>query len=203
MNIMVFFVEAEIICSSCKLPTTPPPCDSCLKGKSTQASFPASQSKHAKTVLGLVHSDLWGPAPVQTLNGSCYLLTLTDNKSQRLWVYFLKKKSQAFTTFQDWLAIVEKQSNQKLLTWESLKHFLSNKALFIKWQHLEPLNPWTEQSFQMTESIHIWLCSHDSHQLWFTSLPLGWSCQLHDIYEKLPLITFTTRYYPIWGLFQS
>ena len=58
-----------------ELSTTPPPCDSCLKGKSIQALFPASQSKQAETVLGLIHSNLWGPAPVQTLNGSHYLMT--------------------------------------------------------------------------------------------------------------------------------
>ena len=60
-----------------ELSTFPPPCDSCLKGKSTWVSFPASESKHTKTVLGLVHSNLWGPAPVKTLNSSCYLMTLS------------------------------------------------------------------------------------------------------------------------------
>ena len=41
---------------------------------------------------------------------------LTNDKSWWLWVYFPKKKSQAFKTFQDWLTMVEKQINQKLYT---------------------------------------------------------------------------------------
>ena len=53
-----------------ELSITPPMCASCAKGKATRASFSASKSRHAEHVLGLVHSDLWGPAPVQTVNGT-------------------------------------------------------------------------------------------------------------------------------------
>ncbi|KZP32083.1 hypothetical protein FIBSPDRAFT_723455, partial [Athelia psychrophila] len=64
--------------SQAELSKPPPVCDACLKGKATRASFPASKSGHAKTVLGLVHSDLWGPAPVQTINGTRYIIMFTD-----------------------------------------------------------------------------------------------------------------------------
>ena len=45
------------------------------KGKATSASFPASKSSHADKVIGLIHSDLWGSAPVQTIIGTCYVIT--------------------------------------------------------------------------------------------------------------------------------
>ena len=51
-----------ITLSQRELSITPPMCPACEKGKATQASFPASKSGHADKVLGLVHSDLWGPA---------------------------------------------------------------------------------------------------------------------------------------------
>src|SRR5882724_3433778 len=75
---------------------TPPMCAACTKGKATQASFPASESGHADKVLGLVHSDLSGPALVQTITGTHYVITFTDNKSCWVWVAFLKCKSEAF-----------------------------------------------------------------------------------------------------------
>ena len=102
-----------------ELRQSPPPCDSCLKGKATRASFPTSQSEHAKTILGLVHSDLWGPAPVSTINGMKYIITFTDDKSRWLWVSYLKRKSDAFTAFKQWLAYVEKETGQKLRTYRT------------------------------------------------------------------------------------
>src|SRR6202521_1697975 len=58
-----------------ELSITPPMCAACAKGKATQASLPASKSRHADKVLGLIHSDLWGPAPVQTITGTRYVIT--------------------------------------------------------------------------------------------------------------------------------
>ena len=98
-----------------ELSITPPMCASCAKGKATRASFPASKSGHAEHVLGLVHCDLWGPAPVQTVNGTRYVITFTDDKSRWVWVSFLKHKSDAFAAFKEWLTFVEKEMGCKLL----------------------------------------------------------------------------------------
>ena len=98
-----------------ELSITPPMCPACTKGKATQASFPASKSGHADKVLGLVHSDLWGPAPVQTITGTRYVITFMDDKSRWTWVAFLKHKSDAFAAFKEWLTFVEKQTGQQLL----------------------------------------------------------------------------------------
>jgi len=102
-----------------ELSITPPMCASCAKGKATQASFPASKSGHADKVLGLVHSDLWGPAPVQTITGTRYVITFTDDKSHWVWVAFLKCKSEAFTAFKEWLIFAEKQTGQQLYIFRS------------------------------------------------------------------------------------
>ena len=97
-----------------ELSITPPMCAACAKGKATQASFPPSKSGHADKVLGLVHSDLWGPAPVQTITGTRYVITFTDDKSRWVCVAFLKRKSDAFTAFKEWLIFAEKQTGQQL-----------------------------------------------------------------------------------------
>ena len=49
--------------------------------------------------LELVHTDLWGPSPVASFGGSRYYITFIDDLSRKVWVYFLKNKSDVFETF--------------------------------------------------------------------------------------------------------
>ena len=49
--------------------------------------------------LELVYTDLWGPSPVASLGGSRYYITFIDDLSRKVWVYFLKNKSDVFETF--------------------------------------------------------------------------------------------------------
>src|ERR1700683_3470532 len=86
-----------------ELNITPPICPACAIGKATHALFPPSKSEHANMVLGLIHSDLWGPAPVQTITGTRYVITFTDDKSCWAWDAFLKRKSDAFAALKEWL----------------------------------------------------------------------------------------------------
>ncbi|TFK46588.1 hypothetical protein OE88DRAFT_1638087, partial [Heliocybe sulcata] len=66
--------------SKAELDETQPLCASCMKGKMTRASFLPSESGRTEDIdiLGLIHSDVWGKAQVQSISGSDYLLTLTD-----------------------------------------------------------------------------------------------------------------------------
>ena len=57
--------------------------------------------------LELVHTDLWGPSSVAFLGGSRYYITFIDDSSRKIWVYFLKNKSDVFETFKKWKAMVE------------------------------------------------------------------------------------------------
>ncbi|KAL2253255.1 UNVERIFIED_CONTAM: Retrovirus-related Pol polyprotein from transposon TNT 1-94 [Sesamum indicum] len=63
-----------------------------------------------KEKLELVHTDLWGPAPVSSLGGSTYYITFVDDSTRKVWVYFLKRKSDAFDTFKRWRALVENET---------------------------------------------------------------------------------------------
>ncbi|KAJ7724564.1 hypothetical protein DFH07DRAFT_722781, partial [Mycena maculata] len=60
------------------LSAEPPVCASCAKGNMTRASFPRSEEENTENILDCVHSDLW-TAPVQSLNGSKYAMTFTDD----------------------------------------------------------------------------------------------------------------------------
>ena len=64
--------------------------------------------------LELVHIDLWGPSPVASLGGSRYYITFIDDSSKKVWVYFLKNKSNVFETFKKWKALLETITGMKV-----------------------------------------------------------------------------------------
>ena len=75
--------------------------------------FPKSSSQKAE-ILDLVHSDLWGPSPVQSLGGKFYFISFSDDSARYSWTYYLRKKSEAFANFKTWHKEVERQTNRKL-----------------------------------------------------------------------------------------
>ena len=53
-------------------------------------------------------SDLvWGPSPTTSYGGSSYFVSFIDDFSRKVWVYILKKKSDVFTVFKQFRALVE------------------------------------------------------------------------------------------------
>ena len=88
-----------------------PSCESYIVGKHHRDSFPSS-SYRAKECLELVHTDLCGPMQNQSIGGSFYFLTFIDDCSRKIWVYFLKQKSETFTRFKKFKAKAEKQSGR-------------------------------------------------------------------------------------------
>ena len=64
--------------------------------------------------LELLHTDLWGPSSVASLGGSRYYITFIDDSSRKVWVYFLKNKSDVFETFKKWKAMVETETCLKV-----------------------------------------------------------------------------------------
>ncbi|CAA0831536.1 Uncharacterized mitochondrial protein AtMg00300 [Striga hermonthica] len=85
-------------------------CEQCVLGKQKRVSFITTGRAPKTEKLELVHTDLWGPAPVTSLGGSMYYMTFVDDCTRKVWVYFLKRKSEAFDTFRRWRALVEKET---------------------------------------------------------------------------------------------
>jgi hypothetical protein len=55
-----------------------------------------------KGTLDYIHSDLWRPSCEPSKgNESCYLLTFIDDFCRKVWVYFLKEKSEIFKVFKE------------------------------------------------------------------------------------------------------
>ena len=67
-----------------------------------------------KGKLDYVHSNIWGPVKVASKGGAQYFMSFIDDYSRKVWVYFLKNKSDAFATFKKWKAEAENQTERKL-----------------------------------------------------------------------------------------
>jgi len=73
-------------------------------------SSPFPSTGHCATaLLDLVHSDLCGPLPVQTLEGYHYWITFIDNHTRYHIVVMLKNKRDALRAFKAFKAVAENQ----------------------------------------------------------------------------------------------
>jgi hypothetical protein len=103
-------------------------CKHCLAGKMHQLSFSVS-NKRVTAPFALVHSDLWGPAPVQSSTGFKYYLVLVDEFTKFTCVYLLKHKSDTLQVFTDFHAMIQTQFSLPLqvLRTDCGGEFTSNK----------------------------------------------------------------------------
>ena len=88
-------------------------CKHCLIGKMHRLPFPHSQFQSTQP-LELVHSDVWGPAPVNSNNGYKYYLLFVDDFSKFSWLFLLKSKSEVLNTFKHFKATVENQLSKSI-----------------------------------------------------------------------------------------
>ncbi|KAJ8626505.1 hypothetical protein MRB53_019812 [Persea americana] len=89
------------------------PCDSCFKAKQTRLSFPLSSNK-ADDLFQLVHCDVWGPYSTPSFSGASYFLTIVDDYSWAVWVYFCVAKSEIALLFKNFCALVDTQYNKRI-----------------------------------------------------------------------------------------
>jgi hypothetical protein len=82
-------------------------------GKQIRKCFPKSQTWATKSIE-LVQFDLCIPFPIKSLVGLFYFMTFLDDKSWKVWVYFLKKKSEAFSKFLLFRHEVENQTTKSI-----------------------------------------------------------------------------------------
>ena len=66
--------------------------------------------------MDLIHSDLYGPIPVDTLSGFSYFITFIDDYSRKTWIYFLKTKEfdEVLDRFKEFKALVENHTGRRI-----------------------------------------------------------------------------------------
>jgi len=88
-------------------------CEHCIFGKQRHVKF-GTALHSTKQPVEYIHSDVWGPSPVPSKGGARYMLTFIDDYSRKVWVYFLKHKSEVFDRFKNFKALIEKQSSKQI-----------------------------------------------------------------------------------------
>ncbi|MFS7960449.1 putative RNA-directed DNA polymerase [Helianthus anomalus] len=123
-------------------------CTSCHMGKSSKLHLFPSTFK-SNNVLDLIFCDVWGPAPIKSLNGDSYFLLCVDHFTRYMWIFPLKHKSDVCVTFKNFHAMVERQFKTKL------------KSFQTDWGgEFRPLSPF----FTSLGIIHRLSCPHTSEQ---------------------------------------
>eukprot|EP00731_Ephydatia_muelleri_P037673 Em0533g3a len=76
-------------------------CEKCVEGKMARKPFQSVGEIRTTRKLQLVHSDVCGPMPTESIGGSRYFVTFVDDYSRFCRVYFMKRKSEAFDKFKE------------------------------------------------------------------------------------------------------
>jgi hypothetical protein len=90
-------------------------CGTCLVGKEHKKPFDEGKDCIFKVLLELIHADICGPMKTISFSGARYFLLFVDDFSRKMWVYFLSKKSYAFSKFQEFKAMVEKKLERSII----------------------------------------------------------------------------------------
>ncbi|UYV76012.1 hypothetical protein LAZ67_13002147, partial [Cordylochernes scorpioides] len=91
-----------------------PECEACIMGKLTRQPYHPVTTNCTSKPLELVHMDLCGPMPHQSLGGSKYFFVLVDDFSRRTFIYFLKNKDETLGKFEEFKTRVENELNLKI-----------------------------------------------------------------------------------------
>jgi len=78
----------------------PPFCVSCEWGKGYRKGIQKEREGEQATEVGNeIHSDIWGPAPVETINRKEYYVSFTDDHSRFTNIYLICTKDEAFKSY--------------------------------------------------------------------------------------------------------
>jgi 5'-3' exoribonuclease 2 len=88
-------------------------CEHCQYGKKVATPHSTSVPRESSP-LDLVHSDVCGPMPHESLDGASYFVTFIDDATRKVWAYPTRTKDRVFTIFKEWLDMVDNQTDRKL-----------------------------------------------------------------------------------------
>jgi transposase InsO family protein len=95
-------------------------CDSCEYAKLTRKPIRSERTAPpAKNFGAEIHTDLWGPSPVNSLGGRRYYATFMDDFSRYTWVHTLRSKDETLDSYRAFANWALTQHNTKIKTLRS------------------------------------------------------------------------------------
>ena len=90
-------------------------CESCEYAKATRKAIKKEREGAQASAFGEeIHSDLWGPSPLQTLGSRKYYITFTDDYSRFTRTQLLRTKDEALQAYKDFVAWAQTQHGVKI-----------------------------------------------------------------------------------------
>jgi Reverse transcriptase (RNA-dependent DNA polymerase)/Pol polyprotein, beta-barrel domain/gag-polypeptide of LTR copia-type/Integrase core domain/GAG-pre-integrase domain len=103
-------------------------CEPCALGKTRKLPFKPSMHKNARRPLQIIHSDVGGPVTPASQSGHRYWITFICEYSRFPWVYFMTRKAEAQTVYNQWKKDVQTFFNEEI----SQVHFSRNFVDFLR-----------------------------------------------------------------------
>nr|GEU44869.1 zinc finger, CCHC-type [Tanacetum cinerariifolium] len=127
----------------------------CMCWKKERVSFGRGQHI-TEGVIDNVHADPWGPSQVESKSCFRYFLSIIDDYSRRVWVYFLRHKNEVFSKFKEWKQLVENQTGtpQHNGLAEQMNRTLLNKVRCLLIQSGFPDSFWAEATVMAAHLIN-------------------------------------------------
>ena len=95
--------------------TKPTTCPSCEWGKGHWKVIQREREDRRAAALGdKIHSDLWGLAPVESINHKEYFVSFTDDCKRYTVIYLMTKKSETFENYLVFEAWLKTQHNAQI-----------------------------------------------------------------------------------------
>jgi hypothetical protein len=87
-------------------------CIDCIKGKYVKQI--KKNTKRSAVILEIIHTDIYGPFPIASVDDYDSFITFTDDYSRHGYIYPIKEQSEALDKFKIFMAEVENQHDIKI-----------------------------------------------------------------------------------------
>ena len=88
-------------------------CVSCQLGK--QPALPFNSSEPISTdIFDLIHSDVWGPSSVFSIDESRYFVVFVDDYSRYSWIFHMKHRSELLQVYSNFAKMLETQFSKRI-----------------------------------------------------------------------------------------
>lgn len=88
-------------------------CLPCQLGKQHALPFYPNEMKSVAP-FDLIHSDVWGPAPIPTMGGARYFVTFIDDHTRFTWIYLMKQRSELPQIYITFARMIQTQFNKPI-----------------------------------------------------------------------------------------